>query len=297
VAVEHTLAHLGRWQGDRARYVGRRKNLFDLRRTASCTTSTPWPASSPTSRSSPNYWTGALVTGSARGLGLALVKGFLARGDHVFAGCREIGRACELVDLTRRFPSAVQIVSLDVTSPDSRLASVRVVRSQTEHLDVLVNNAGLSGRSDEVRALRRSECTVGPKDFCAAVARALFEVNALAPVERFLAYRSMMLRGARVINISSERGSIARKNIGGNYEYCASKAALNMFTRGLAHDAARDGIVVAAIHPGWMRTDMGGPNAEIGPDEAARGLNELIDRLSLDDAGAFVGRLGERLPW
>jgi NAD(P)-dependent dehydrogenase (short-subunit alcohol dehydrogenase family) len=109
-----------------------------------------------------------------------------------------------------------------------------------------------------------------------------------------------LLRAAenpRIVNVTSQMGSLARKRSGGDYSYTASKAALNMLTKALAYDYRREGITVVAIHPGWVQTDMGGAGAPLSPEESARRIREIVDRLTPDDAARYLQVNGKDLPW
>jgi NAD(P)-dependent dehydrogenase (short-subunit alcohol dehydrogenase family) len=101
----------------------------------------------------------------------------------------------------------------------------------------------------------------------------------------------------RIVNISSGSGSLTRRTEGGEYSYAASKAALNMVTRVLAGNMRGEGITAVMISPGWVKTDMGGPNARLEPAESARGLLSVIDGLTPADSGRFLSYDGSELPW
>ncbi|MDQ2831708.1 MAG: SDR family NAD(P)-dependent oxidoreductase [Chloroflexota bacterium] len=110
---------------------------------------------------------------------------------------------------------------------------------------------------------------------------------------------ALLVRGntPRVVNISSGAGSLTYKTAGGDYSYAASKAGLNMMTRTFAWNVRDQGIIAVMIDPGWVKTDMGGPNAHLEPEESAQGLLTVIDGLSLQDAGRFLRYDGSEVPW
>ncbi|MFC7081927.1 SDR family NAD(P)-dependent oxidoreductase [Halorussus caseinilyticus] len=127
----------------------------------------------------------------------------------------------------------------------------------------------------------------------------MFRVNSIAPLLVVQTFRELLVRSdyPRVVNVSSDSGSITRKETPGNYSYAASKAALNMITRALANELRSDRIVVTAVDPGHLRTDIGGPTAPDDPDDAADELYELIEDLSPGETGEFLARTGEKLAW
>jgi NAD(P)-dependent dehydrogenase (short-subunit alcohol dehydrogenase family) len=103
--------------------------------------------------------------------------------------------------------------------------------------------------------------------------------------------------GPQILNISSTSGSLNEKSSGGGYSYCSSKAALNMLSRTLAFDLKSDGIIVVALHPGWVSTDMGGSAAPMDPPESATAILDLAEDLTMRDTGGFYRRDGRRAPW
>jgi NAD(P)-dependent dehydrogenase (short-subunit alcohol dehydrogenase family) len=228
-----------------------------------------------------------LITGANRGIGLGLVEACLAHGDRVFAGCRKPREAAKLRTLAATHPDCLFLLALDVIDETAIARAAQAVQDQARGLDLLVNNAGIfpSGNalsSLEVETLLHT-----------------MEVNAIAPVMVARACVPLLKRGNHpvIINVSSDSGSLARKTTGRDYGYCASKAALNMLTRTLAHDLRHVGIIVLALHPGWVRTDMGGRLAPLKPAESARSILALADRLTLADSGRFLDRKGRPLPW
>ena len=229
-----------------------------------------------------------LVTGANRGLGLEFVRAFAARGDRVFAACRRPRAATDLAGLAREAPEAVRVLALDVTDERAIEAAVAAIASDGDgSLDLLVNNAGLSPRGEEFDNLDRERM------------RSVFDVNTIAPMILARCCRPLLARSRRprIANISSSMGSLAKKDYGRHYSYSASKAALNMLTRAAACDLAEDGIVVTALHPGWVRTDLGGPKAALAPADSVAGMLRVIDGLSAEDSGAFLTREGEAHPW
>ncbi|MFM7360867.1 MAG: SDR family oxidoreductase [Cyanobium sp.] len=220
-----------------------------------------------------------LVTGANRGIGLAFCRLLQARGERVVAVCR--APSAELEEL------AVQGLrieaGLDLTADDAPAELVR--RLEGLPLDGVILNAGILEVS-------------GLEDLDPADVRRQFEVNALAPLLLARALSDQMPEGAKLALITSRMGSIADNGSGGYYGYRMSKAALNMAGRSLAVDLRPRGIAVAILHPGLVSTRMVGFTPQgISPEQAARGLLERIDALSLESSGSFWHSNGEPLPW
>jgi NAD(P)-dependent dehydrogenase (short-subunit alcohol dehydrogenase family) len=226
-----------------------------------------------------------VITGANRGIGLALARLYAQRGDTVFACCRSPREANELHALAKNH--AVTVLALDV-GDDASVAALAEALAAVP-VDTLINNAGVNGGPlDEQTATRM--------DF-AAWADA-FNVNAIGPVRVLHALLPALTRSKRpkVMSVTSQLGAISL-DLAVAYGYSASKAALNKFMRLAAAELARDGIAVGLIHPGWVKTDMGGPGAQITPEESAAGIANVIDGLSLDNAGGFWKWNGKRHDW
>ena len=192
----------------------------------------------------------ALITGANRGIGLALTRELLVEGAAiVFAGCRQPARARELQELAISAGGRLRILALDVTDGESRRAALREIRAQTDGLEALVNNAAINPAPETQELAVIDEATMA----------AVFACNVTAPL--LLVQESLPLlragEGGRVLNVSSDWGSLSGVDFGGWYAYCASKAALNMLTRKLAADLRGDGITVFSVHPGWVSKRYG----------------------------------------
>ncbi|MFB6248528.1 MAG: SDR family oxidoreductase [Salinibacter sp.] len=231
-----------------------------------------------------------LITGANRGLGLEWVRRLVGRVDRLFATCRRPGDADDLEALADRHPDTVDLLALDVGDPAAIDAAADRVRRETGALDLLLNNAGINGGGSGDR--------FGTVD--ADTMTTVLRVNAVGPHLLTQAVADLLRAaedGATVVNVTSQLGSIARTSDGGWHSYKASKAALNMCTRLQAGALKDDGVVVVAMHPGWVRTDMGGPNARLSTEEAVSGMLDVIEGLSPADAGRFLAYDGEELPW
>ena len=229
-----------------------------------------------------------LVTGANRGLGLEFARQLLDRGDRVIATCRQPGRANALNQLAGEYPGRLHVLPLDVAEPKSRAELVRelpLVRGEDARLDLLLNNAGVLHSGERF----------GKVD--AATLDDSLRTNASGPFLLTQALAPLLADGATVANLSSELGSIAGKDAFRTPSYSISKAALNMATALLARALAERGIVVLALHPGWVQTDMGGAGAEVTPEDAVGALLGTIDRADAGDSGHFLDRHGEPLAW
>ena len=229
----------------------------------------------------------SLVTGANRGLGLALVERMLTRGDRVVAACRQPGRATALNTLAGEHPGRLHVLPLDVAVAKSIAALVDELSlvDPDLRLRLLINCAGVLHSGERFGSLS------------AEVLEDSLRVNAVGPLLLTQALAPWLADGARVANITSELGSIGDVHRFGSPSYAVSKAAQNMATAQLAQALSARGIVVLALHPGWVRTDMGGDNATVEPDASAVGLLRVIDAATPTQSGGFMDWRGEPLAW
>jgi NAD(P)-dependent dehydrogenase (short-subunit alcohol dehydrogenase family) len=216
-----------------------------------------------------------LITGANRGVGRELARQAAARGDTVIACARDAGAV----------EAGLEAHALDVRDPAAAEALAGKLAGRT--LDLVICNAGvLIGR--------------GGLDDPAYTAESWAETMAVNVAGPFFAARAFvpLLRrpGGKFAIISSQMGSSARAG-GGSYSYRASKAAATNLAANLAKDLAAEGIAVGSWHPGWVRTDMGGPSAAISAKESARGLLRRFDGLSLATTGVFETYSGDPIPF
>lgn len=226
-----------------------------------------------------------VITGANRGIGLEFVRQLLGRGETIEAGVRAPKEARLLQGLQREAEGRLHIHPLDVQDADSVRAFALAVGELP--VDVLINNAGVMGKWQGLQELDFED-----------MART-FSINALGPLRLTAALLPALLKGStrKAVHITSHMGSLQDNAEGGVYGYRMSKAALNMGMRCLALDFRSESLVTAVLNPGWVRTDMGGPNAPLRPEESVRGLLEVIDRLGPEQNGRFLDFTGRELPW
>lgn len=228
-----------------------------------------------------------VITGANRGLGLELARHFAKQGDRVWGTARTPTEAEEL----RRF--AAGVVPLDAAS-DASISYLPTTLDGVGRVDILINNAGLDARAFGVD---RSEA--GPLALDSDAFLGQMKVNAVAPmlVTRALLPLLQSAPAPLVVNLSSQLGSL---EVGGKMPrdvgYNASKAALNMVTCNLAVSLA-DQVTIVAVHPGWVRTDMGGAEAMLDADESAAAIGALIEGFGPNDSGRFYRWDGQPHPW
>lgn len=227
-----------------------------------------------------------LITGANRGLGLEFCRQFAEKGWEVIACCRQPEKADALNALKQRH-SLVRIVTQDVAKLDQidslakQLADVNI--------DILINNAGVY---DD-----RKGNDFGQLDYQAWLNSLI--VNTQAPMKMAEAFLPQIKRGGKklIVNISSLMGSIADNGSGGSIFYRSSKAALNASMKSLAIDLKDQGVGVLIFHPGWVRTDMGGPNGLIDIQTSVSGMCEQIEKFTLAQTGKFIKYDGKAMPW
>jgi NAD(P)-dependent dehydrogenase (short-subunit alcohol dehydrogenase family) len=227
----------------------------------------------------------SVVTGANRGLGLEFVHQLLARGDHVVAACRQPGRATDLNRLAGEHPGRLHVLPLDVADERSRTAFAHELPLVCDGVDLLVNNAGVlhSGeRWGQVSAANLEDS---------------LRTNAIGPFLLTQALDGQLADGATVANISSMMSSLGDDPTFNSPSYRISKTAQNMATVMLARALAPRGIVVVALCPGWVKTDMGGEGAQITAAESVQGLVKVLSALKPAQSGTFLDWRGKRSSW
>jgi NAD(P)-dependent dehydrogenase (short-subunit alcohol dehydrogenase family) len=227
-----------------------------------------------------------LVTGAGRGLGLEFARQYAADGWDVIACARTPEKASELRKLADASSGRIAIHALDVTDFPAIDALAKQLSERA--IDVLINCAGSMGRSTPFGSMNYAEW------------EHLFRLNAFASMKMAEAFLAHVARSEqkKIVSITTLMASIADNQLGGFYAYRASKAALNAIMRTMAIDLGRKhGIIAMPIHPGWVRTDMGGKGAPLEPADSIAGMRKVIASLTRDKAGRFWAYNGNEAPW
>ena len=223
-----------------------------------------------------------LITGANRGLGLEFTRQYAADGWRVFAACRDPAGARDLAAVE----GDVSAETLDVDDGPQVAALANKLSGQP--IDVLINNAGIYGPKDVTRDTVVYDAW-----------GQVFRTNAMSPLAVSAAFAANVAQGGqkKIITLSSIMGSIAENDSSGDFIYRSSKAAVNAVMKSLAGDLKSEGITVAVLHPGWVRTDMGGPGAAIEAPESVTGMRAVIAGLKESDNGRFLNYDGTEIPW
>lgn len=219
-----------------------------------------------------------LITGAGRGLGLEFARQYKDEGWRVIGTVRDPAKEAALREL------GVEPHRLDVADIPAITALGRALQAET--IDVLIVNAGMMGPRD--MSLDRID---------QAAWEEAFRVNVIAPLAFAGAFLVQVKRSAqrKMIAISSRRGSMTCNDSGGRYIYRSSKAALNAGWRSLAVDQPE--LVAILLHPGWVRTDLGGPSADLSPEVSVAGMRRVIAAAGKAESGRFFDYSGDELPW
>ncbi len=214
-----------------------------------------------------------VVTGAARGIALEIVKQHAAKGDTVFAMPRDAGSAAELNEAAAASGGRVNVIAMDVGDD----ASVKAAAAKTggATIDILYNVAGIVGKMEP--QLESADWN----DFDNAI-----NIMLKGPLRVLQAFLPQMTQGSKVINFSSQLAA-STWPYGGFYPYVAAKAGLNRMMRSVAIDLKDQGIVVGLVHPGYVQTDMGGPDADITPAQSATNVREMAEAWTLETSGDF----------
>jgi len=227
-----------------------------------------------------------LITGANRGIGLELTKEYLKLGWQVHAACRDPDSALALKAIQQANSENLYIYKLDV----SNTQQISALKSEIGNtpIDILFNNAG-------VYAANSSE--FGKTD--TQVWLDSFNINAISPMKMMETFVENVANSDKKImaNMSSKMGSNSDNTSGGSYAYRSTKTALNTVVVSASHDLKSKGITVLALHPGWVRTDMGGPNGELSVEESTAGLLNNVNNATLSDSGSFFDIDGSIIDW
>ncbi len=224
-----------------------------------------------------------LITGTNRGIGLEFTQQYAADGWNVIACCREPKSAGALQVLANTYKN-IEIVTLDVA--DFVQIDAVALQLKDHKIDVLINNAGVYPES--------SLGDVNYDDWASA-----FKINSMAPLKMAEAFMPHIVKSRlkKVATLSSKMGSIDDNSGGGSYIYRSSKTAVNMMMKSLAIDVKTNGVSVVTLHPGWVQTDMGGPNGLVTTQTSVTGLRKVIADLSLENSGKFIAYDGKEIAW
>ena len=229
--------------------------------------------------------TNVVITGANRGLGLGFVKNYLGKNVDVVSTTRDLKSSKELLALKEKFPNNLEIFELDLLkeSAGDTLANFLGERP----IDILINNAGVGSTNQHFEA-------VSPKPWLEVL-----KVNLIAPLMITQSIINNVKKGSdkKIYFLSSQLGSIGDNASGGMYIYRSSKTGLNQVVKSLSVDLKPQGITVVSLHPGWVKTDMGGPDAPVSIDESIEGMMQVIDSTDIRDTGRFLNYDGKELPW
>ncbi|MCF6777101.1 SDR family oxidoreductase [Thiotrichales bacterium 19X7-9] len=228
-----------------------------------------------------NHKKTVLITGTNRGVGLCMVKYYLDKGYHVIAVCRNISDSLSQIKKTNT--TSLQVVDgIDITDQNSINHLVNEI--QPQKIDILINNAG-------------QWCNDSLNDFNLEQMLNNMKVNAFGSLAVTYALLPLLSENSKIIMMTSKMGSISDNQSGGRYGYRMSKAALNAAAKSLSIDLKDQDISVAIIHPGWVQTDMGGPNALIDAKTSVTGIASIIEQLNTDNSGSFYNYDGQIINW
>lgn len=227
-----------------------------------------------------------LVTGANRGIGLELVRQHLEAGWRVYACCRKPEQAAELNALAQQYKSTLSVHPLDVTKAAQRAALAQAL--EDDPIDILFNNAGIYGpRSQEYGSTDEQGWI---DTFC---------INTIAPLKLMEALTENVANSRRklMVGMTSKMGSMTDNSSGGSYAYRSSKAALNAVLKSAAIDLKARGVTVLIVHPGWVKTAMGGSGALITVEECVARLRKIMETAGPPQSGKFIQSDGVEVPW
>ena len=242
----------------------------------------------------------ALITGASKGLGYAWAQELGQQGYSIILTARKLEQAEKAAATLEAKGVEVFPQIMDVTNEASIQAVAAWASQQFGKLDLLINNAGINSgtRAKGNRELLDKNLTLEglePSEVLNMVS-----INAIAPIIVARNFQSLLAQGdsPKIINIGSWFGSITITQRGGNYSYAVSKSALNMMNRSLSHDLHAQNITTVVVNPGWVSTDMGGQRAKFTPQQSVSQLIEnVVNKISLEDSGKFFNYDGEIHPW
>ena len=223
-----------------------------------------------------------LITGANRGLGLEFVKQYALDNYEVIACTRKINKK----DGLHRLQASFENISIHTLDVENFLSIDQFAKTLKKPIDILINNAGLYPNS--------SFDHINYETWLNA-----FKINTLAAFKMVKAFIPHLKKGElkKIASLTSKMGSIDDNSGGGEYLYRSSKTALNMVMKSLSIDLKPHDMSLITLHPGWVRTDMGGPNGLIDVDESVTGMKRQIYKLSIKTSGQFIAYDGKKIPW
>lgn len=228
-----------------------------------------------------------LITGSNRGIGLEFVRQYAIDGWRVHACCRNPARADALNRLAAQHLDRISVHALDVADHQQIEQLAQTLSAET--IDLLINNAGVypPDRGDAFGSTNYADWQYA------------FEVNTMAPLKMAEAFVRQVARSQikTIVTITSKMGSVADNRGGSSYIYRSSKAGVNIVVKSLSIDLSPQKIIAVVLHPGWVKTDMGGPGALITTEQSVTGMRRVIGNLKLEDSGKFYAFDGQIVPW
>ena len=232
-----------------------------------------------------------LVTGANRGLGYEHVKQYAQKGWKVIACARNPKKATELENLKDKYDDNFIIEQLEVID-HPRIEELAEKYSNTP-IDILINNAGTTGPLGVPGAMDYQK--IDSMDY--EIWRDILEVNLISPFKVATAFHDHIAQSEKklLIMMSSDLGSVEQNTFGGFYSYRASKAALNIISKGMSVDW--QDLTVIALAPGWCKTYLGGEEAEIHPDESVKNQQAMFEKIISNNSGMFLDRFGKEVPW
>ena len=226
-----------------------------------------------------------LITGANRGIGLGFVKKYIEKNVHLTCTTRDISGSKELLAYKEKYPDNMEIFELDLLKDNAALTLANFIKDRP--IDILINNAGVGSSNQHFRAVSLNPWLE------------VLKVNLIAPllITQAIIKNVKISSAKKIYFLSSQLGSIEDNKSGGMYIYRSSKSGLNQVMKSLSIDLKAYGITVVSLHPGWVKTDMGGANAPVSIDESVEGMIRVIEITDIKDTGKFLNYHGRELPW
>ena len=226
-----------------------------------------------------------LITGANRGIGLGFVRKYKEKNLQLMCTTRDKSRSKELLAFKEKYPNNMEIFELDLLKENAAVTLANFIKDRP--IDILISNAGVGSSNQHFQAVSSTRWLE------------VLKVNLIAPLMITQAVIENVKKSSvkKIFFLSSQLGSIEDNKSGGMYIYRSSKTGLNQVVKSLSIDLKAYGITVVALHPGWVKTDMGGPNAPVSIDESVEGMIRVIDTTDIKDTGKFLNYDGRELPW